>query len=103
MALFLSAHNNAARRADGSLSAQAINQILSQIGRWHDAEMSDPARKVSPLRPHDLRHTFAFHLAQMTNADAYELERRLVHRSQRYIQRYTNPPEHVAAEYIEGF
>ena len=31
------------------------------------------------------------------------LERRLGHRSQRYIQRYTNPPEHVAAQYIEGF
>ncbi len=36
-------------------------------------------------------------------ADAYELERRLGHRSQRYIQRYTNPPEAVAASYIEEF
>jgi len=31
------------------------------------------------------------------------LERRLGHRSQRYIQRYTNPPEAVAATYIEEF
>jgi site-specific recombinase XerD len=102
-ALFLSANSIAARAADGRLSPKAINLILSQIGRWHDAEMRDPARQISPLRPHDLRHTFAFHLAKVTGADAYELERRLGHRSQRYIQRYTNPPEHVAAQYVEEF
>jgi hypothetical protein len=39
----------------------------------------------------------------VTGADAYELERRLGHRSQRYIQRYTNPPAPVAARYIEEF
>ena len=33
----------------------------------------------------------------------YELERRLGHRSRRYIQRYTNPPEAVAASYVEEF
>ena len=74
---------------------------VKQIGRWHDAEVPDPRRQISPLRPHDLRHTFAFHLARVTGADAYELERRLGHRSQRYIQRYINPPEAVAASYIE--
>jgi len=31
------------------------------------------------------------------------LERRLGHRSQRYIQRYTNPPEEIAAAYVEQF
>lgn len=102
-ALFLSANSIVARAQDGRLSPKAINLILSQIGRWHDAEMRDPARQISPLRPHDLRHTFAFHLAKVTGADAYELERRLGHRSQRYIQRYTNPPEHVAAQYVEEF
>ena len=80
-----------------------INHLLARIGRWHDAELSDPARHISPLRPHDLRHTFAYRLAQVTGADAYELERRLGHRSQRYIQRYTNPPEDVAATYVEEF
>ena len=89
--------------ADGRLSARAINLVLEQIGRWHDAEFPDPARRIVTLRPHDLRHTFAFHLAKATGADAYELERRLGHRSQRYIQRYTNPPEAVAAAYIEEF
>jgi integrase len=88
---------------DGRLSPRAINLILLQIGRWHDAEMRDPARHISPLHPHALRHTFAFQLAKVTGADAYELERRLGHRSQRYIQRYTNPPEQVAASYIEEF
>jgi len=102
-ALFLTATSIAVRTPDGRLSLRAFNLILEQIGRWHDAEQRDPARHISPLRPHDLRHTFAFHLAKVTGADAYELERRLGHRSQRYIQRYTNPPEHVAAMYIENF
>jgi integrase len=62
----------------------------------------EPCRPEA-LRPHDLRHTFAFHLAKVTNADGYELERRLGHRSQRYIARYTNPPETEAAQLIEGF
>jgi site-specific recombinase XerD len=102
-ALLLSAVSLPARNADGRLSPRAINLLLEQIGRWHDAEVPDARRRTSPLRPHDLRHTFAFHLAQVTGADAYELERRLGHRSQRYIQRYTNPPEAVAASYIEEF
>jgi site-specific recombinase XerD len=102
-ALFLSAISLPARSSDGRLSPRAINLLLEQIGRWHDAELADTRRRISPLRPHDLRHTFAFHLAQVTGADAYELERRLGHRSQRYIQRYTNPPEAVAASYVEEF
>jgi integrase len=103
IALFLTASSIAVRAPSGQLSLRALNLILEQIGRWHDAEQRDPARHISPLRPHDVRHTFAFQLAKATGADAYELERRLGHRSQRYIQRYTNPPEQVAATYIEGF
>ncbi len=102
-ALFLSASGIPARSSDGRLSPRSINRILERIGRLHDAEHKDPSRHISPLRPHDLRHTFAFRLAQITGADAYELERRLGHRSQRYIQRYTNPPEHMAATYVETF
>lgn len=102
-ALFLSAKCLPCRAVEGRLSTRAINLILEQIGKWHDAEVSDPERRISPLRPHDLRHTFAFELAKITGADSYELERRLGHRSQRYIQRYTNPPEDIAARYIEQF
>jgi len=102
-ALFLSATGLPARSADGRLSSRAVTLILARIGRWHDAEFTDPQRHIAPLRPHDLRHTFAFHLAAATGADAYELERRLGHRSQRYIQRYTNPPEAIAAAYVEAF
>jgi integrase len=102
-ALFLSAHCLPARAADGRLSPRAVNLILEGIGRRHDAEIRDPERQLAPLRPHDLRHTFAFQLAAETGKDAYELERRLGHRSQRYIQRYTNPPEAVAAGYVESF
>src|SRR6266516_1366857 len=80
-ALFLTAASIAVRTPDGRLSLRAFNLILEQIGRWHDAEQRDPARHISPLRPHDLRHTFAFQLAKVTGADAYELERRLGHRS----------------------
>lgn len=101
--LFLSAANVLPRQPDGRLTPRSVNYILEQIGRWHDAEMVDADRHISPLRPHDLRHTFAFQLSRVTGADAYELERRLGHRSQRYIQRYTNPPEEVAASYIEEF
>jgi integrase len=102
-ALFLSAAGTPARREDGRLSVRAVNLLLERIGHWHDAEVTDQARKISPLRPHDLRHTFAYRLAAETNKDAYELERRLGHGSQRYIQRYTNPPEDVAAGYVESF
>jgi integrase len=102
-ALFLSAAGTPARRGDGRLSVRAINLLLERIGRWHDAEVPDPSRQISPLRPHDLRHTFAYRLAAQTGKDAYELERRLGHGSQRYIQRYTNPPEDVAAGYVEEF
>ena len=102
-ALFLSACCLSCRAADGRLSTRAVNLLLTQIGKWHDAESKETDRHISPLRPHDLRHTFAFQLAQVTGADAYELERRLGHRSQRYIQRYTNPPEATAAGYVERF
>lgn len=101
--LFLSAEGIPMRAKDGRLSIRSVNHILKQIGRWHDAELEDKSRHISPLRPHDLRHTFAFQLAQVTGADAYELERRLGHRSQRYLQRYTNPPEEIAALYVEDF
>lgn len=101
--LFLAAMEVSTRQANGRLSPRSVNLILEQIGRWHDVELLDEARHISPLRPHDLRHTFAFQLAKVTGADSYELERRLGHRSQRYIQRYTNPPEEVAAAYVEAF
>ena len=69
-AFFLSAASVSSRRPDGRLSGRSINTILERIGRLHDAEHTEP-------------------------------QRRLGHRSQRYIARYTNPPEHVAASYIE--
>ncbi len=101
--LFLVAIEAEPRSADGRLSPRSVNYILEKIGKWHDAGVKDEARHISPLRPHDLRHTFAFQLAKVTGADGYELECRLGHQSQRYILRYTNPPEDVAASYIEAF
>ena len=55
-ALFLSAASIGSRRPGGRLSPRSINTICEQIGRWHDAEHADPARHISPLRLHDLRH-----------------------------------------------
>ena len=101
--MFLVAIEATPRRADGRMSPRSVNYILEKIGKWHDGDIKDEARHISPLRPHDLRHTFAFQLSKATGADGYELERRLGHQSQRYIQRYTNPPEDVAASYIEEF
>jgi|SRR5215211_734899 len=76
-------------------------RLAASVGCRHDSEVKNPARRISPLRPHDLRHTFAFTLSVETGADAYELERRLEHRSQHYSQRCTNPPEDVPAGYVE--
>ena len=100
-AIFLSAASIGSRRPDGRLSPRSINTICEQIGRWHDADHPDRERHISPLRPHDLRHSFGFALAAETGNDPYELQRRLGHASQRYIDRYTNPPEDIAAGYIE--
>ena len=68
-ALFLSAASIGSRRPDGRLSPRSVNLICEQIGRWHDGEQPDPARHISPLRPHDLRHSFGFALAAETGHD----------------------------------
>jgi site-specific recombinase XerD len=101
--LFLSASSLASRRESGQMTPQAINQILQQIGRWHDGEVTDPERRISPLRPHDLRHTFGYRLARETGGDPFALERGLRHRNKRYIERYTKPPEAEAAAMVEDF
>ena len=85
------------------MSARSINALVQKIGLLDGAELGNSAFHLSPLRPHDLRHTFGFLLAQSTGADEFELERRLGHRNRRSIGRYTNPPEEEAAKYIEGF
>jgi integrase len=97
--LFLSAAGIPARRQYGRLSVQAVNLLLERIVHWHDAEVTNPARQISPLKLHELRYTFAYLLATKTGMEAYELERRLRHGS----QRYNNPLEHVAAGYDEEF
>ncbi len=56
-AVFLSAASIGSRRPDGRLSVRAVNPVCEQIGRWHDADHPDPARHLSPLRPHDYADT----------------------------------------------
>ncbi|MGP4104701.1 tyrosine-type recombinase/integrase [Nonomuraea sp. KM90] len=100
-ALFLSAASIAARHPDGRMSPRSINTIVSEIGRLHDAQMLDPDRKFGSLRPHDARHTFAFQLSQASGHNRAELERRLGHANDRYLRLYTNPPDDIAASYVE--
>ncbi|QYC41826.1 Phage integrase family protein [Nonomuraea coxensis DSM 45129] len=100
-ALLLSASSIAAARPDGRLSARSINTVVAEIGRLHDAQTPDPDRKLGALRPHDARHTFAFQLSQASGHNRAELERRLGHANDRYLRLYTNPPEDIAAGYIE--
>jgi len=100
-ALFLSAASIGSRRPDGRLSPRSVNLICEQIGRWHDGEQPDPARHISPLRPPRPEALLRIRLAAETGHDPYELQRRLRHHSQQYIDRYTNPPEDIAAGYIE--
>ena len=80
---------------------RTINDVCERVGAWHDGEQPDPDRQLGGLHPHALRHTFGYRIAEDTGKDPYEVERRLGHRSQRYIARYTNPPEDAAAGFAE--
>ncbi|MEV5894808.1 hypothetical protein [Nonomuraea fuscirosea] len=53
------------------------------------------------LRPHDARHSFAFQLSRASGHNRAELERRLGHANDRYLKICTNPPDDIAAGYIE--
>ena len=100
-ALFLAASSISARRAGGRLSPRSVNTIVSEIGRIHDAETTDRERQLGVLRPHDLRHTFGYLLSETSGHNRAELERRLGHANDRYLRLYTNPPDDIAAGYVE--
>lgn len=100
-ALFVAANSIAARRPGGRLSPRSINTIVAEVGRIHDLEVSGVDRKLGTLRPHDLRHTFAFRLSAESGHNRAELERRLGHANDRYLRLYTNPPDDIAAGYVE--
>ena len=100
-ALFLAAASIGARRPGGRLSPRSVNTIVGQIGRIHDAETADRERQLGVLRPHDLRHTFGYRLSETSGHNRAELERRLGHANDRYLRLYTNPPDDIAAGYVE--
>lgn len=107
-ALFLRAWNATASRDPeearaGRLANNTINHVVAHIGHLHDAEQSSADRKIGNLHPHRLRHAFAFRLAETTGKDKFELQRRLGYQNERYIRIYTDPPEEVAAGYVEEF
>ncbi|GCE32157.1 hypothetical protein KDA_76410 [Dictyobacter alpinus] len=88
--------------ANGRLTVRAINKLVTHIGELHDAEQ-EGERKINGLHPHMLRHTFGFRLAEETNKDKFELQRRLGHQSEAYIRVYTTPTENIASGYVEKF
>jgi integrase len=100
-ALFLAAASIATRRAGGRLSPRSINTIVGEIGAIHDLEITDTDRRLDGLRPHDLRHSFAYRLSAASGHNRAELERRLGHANDRYLKLYTNPPEEIAAGWAE--
>jgi integrase len=100
-ALFLAASSIGARRPGGRLSPRSVNTIVGEIGRIHDAEAADRERQLGVLRPHDLRHTFGYRLSETCGHNRAELERRLGHANDRYLRLYTNPPDEIAADYVE--
>ena len=89
--------------ANGRLTVRSINKLAKKIGGLHDAEQTEPKRKIGPLHPHIFRHTFGFRQAKATNGDKFELQRRLGHQSEAYIKVYTDPPAEIAAGYVEKF
>jgi site-specific recombinase XerD len=100
-ALFLAASSIGTRRPGGRLSPRSVNTIVSGIGRLHDAEVTDRERQLGTLRPHDLRHAFGYRLSEASGHNRAELERRLGHANDRYLRLYTNPPDDIAASYVE--
>lgn len=88
----------------GRLAVRSVNDIFTRIGQWYNAELKegDP-RRLASFHPHLLRHTFGVNLAKATNADEFELQRRLGHLSRKYIKVYTVPAAEVAAGYVEQF
>ncbi|WP_248812370.1 tyrosine-type recombinase/integrase [Frankia sp. AgPm24] len=75
---------------------------IGEIGRIHDLEVTDAERRLGVLRPHDLRHTFGYQLLRESGHNRAELERRLGHANDRYLRLYTNPPNDVAASWVEN-
>lgn len=88
-------------RGKGALSPRSINTIIGEIGRLHDLQVDDPERQLGTLRPRDLRHSFAYRLSAASGHNRAELERRLGHANDRYLRLYTNPPDEIAAGFVE--
>lgn len=101
--LFLSAAGATNRTKNGRLSPRTINSILERIGRWHDAEQSDPDRKISPFQPHDCRHTFANELKKSPGVTDQDLMNLMGWRNPKQIVRYTKEKDEVYSGFIQKF
>ena len=84
-------------------SACAFEYSLEIDWAMRSASALSPAarRHLGVLRPHDLRHTSGYRLSEASGHNRAELERRLGHANDRYLRLYTNPPDDIAANYVQ--
>ncbi|WP_406314911.1 tyrosine-type recombinase/integrase [Streptosporangium sp. NBC_01639] len=94
-------HRGGARAATGATGVTHRHARPLRDRAIHDLQVTGADRQLGALRPHDLRHTFAYLLSQASGHNRAELERRLGHANERYLRLYTNPPEDIAAAYVE--
>ena len=97
------AYNDPDEGREGRLAVNTVNYLIKRIGELHDAEQSDPARKLGRMHPHRLRHAFGFRLSETTGHKESEIREQLGHHSNRYIGVYTGAPDDVRARYVEDF
>jgi len=63
--------------------------------------MPRPPTATATSGSSDLRHTFGYRLSEASGHNRAELERRLGHANDRYLRLFTNPPDDIAAGYVE--
>lgn len=100
-ALFLSAAGRGNRKPDGRLATRTINGILEEIARWHDAEQTDAKRKIYPLTPHDLRHTFCNELKKKPGVTEQDIINLMGWRNSKQIPRYTKEKDQTYSSFVK--
>ena len=83
-------------------------RLLSAAARQGDKEklrtlprLRTAAARMAAAWSVVLRHTFGYRLSETSGHNRAELERRLSHANDRYLRLYTNPPDDIAAGYVE--
>ncbi|MFD0591023.1 tyrosine-type recombinase/integrase [Paenibacillus sp. GCM10027627] len=96
-ALFL---NGLGDDGDDRMNVSRINKVVQKIGRMHDAEQTDPSRKIGPLTPHRFRHTYGVYLSLRSGGNVLLLQQELSHSNDRYLSTYTNLPDELREDFL---